>query len=66
MMYQHHGCAHFLRCVGEEIRVFWVPGVTEAQVAAIRARCKMIKKWSVEAFTAAVGRALAAVVQRVQ
>ena len=57
---------HFLRCVGQEIRVFWVPRVTEAQAAAIRVACERIKQWSVEAFTAAVGRALGAKVQRLQ
>jgi hypothetical protein len=57
---------HFLRQVGREIAVFWIPEVTEAEAAAIRVECSRIKRWSVEAFTTAVGRALAAVVQRVQ
>jgi hypothetical protein len=57
---------HFLRQVGREIVVFWIPNVPEAQAAAIRARCQMIKKWSVEAFTSAVGRALKAQVHRLQ
>jgi hypothetical protein len=57
---------HFLRLVGKEIRVFWVPGLTEAQAAAIRVACEPIKRWSAEAFTKAVGRALDAKIQRLQ
>jgi hypothetical protein len=57
---------HFLRQVGREIVVFWIPDVTEAQAAAIRGACSRIKGWSVEAFTSAVGRALGAEVRRVQ
>ena len=57
---------HFLRQVGREIVVFWVPDVTHARPAAIRAACEPIKKWSVQAFTAAVGRALDVKVQRLQ
>jgi hypothetical protein len=57
---------HYLRQVGRQIVVFWIPGLSEAQAAAIRARCEMIKKWSVEAFTTAVVRALDAKVQRLQ
>lgn len=57
---------HYLRCVGGEIAVFWVPDLTEAQAAAIRVACEPIRSWSVEAFTAAVGRALDAKVQRLQ
>jgi hypothetical protein len=57
---------HFLRRVGREIRVFWVPDVTEAQPAAIRAACEPIRKWSIEAFIAAVGRALGGKVERLQ
>lgn len=57
---------HFLRCVGQEIRVFWVPDVTESEAAAIRVTCEPINRWTVEAFTAAVSRALGAEVLRVQ
>jgi len=57
---------HFLRCVGQEIRVFWVPDVTEAQAAAIRIACQPIRSWSVDAFAATVGRALDTEVQRLQ
>ena len=56
----------FARCVGRELYVFWVPNVTEEQAAAITTACRRIKTWSIEAFTAAVGRALDAKVQRLQ
>jgi len=56
----------FIRCVGRELCVFWVPDVTEEQAAAITAACEPIRKWSVEAFATAVGRALDAEVQRLQ
>jgi hypothetical protein len=56
----------FVRCVGRELYVFWVPDVTTPQAAAITAACEPIRKWSVEAFTAAVGRALNAKVLRMQ
>jgi hypothetical protein len=57
---------HFLRQVGREIVVFWIPEVTETQAAAIKAACGQIKRWGVEAFTTAVGRALGAKVHRLQ
>jgi hypothetical protein len=57
---------HFLRQVGREIVIFWIPGVTEAEAAAIRVACEPIKRWSVEAFTTAVGRAMGGKVQRLQ
>jgi hypothetical protein len=69
---QHPGLTHgeetvrFIRCVGREIWVYWVPDVTEEQAAAITAACEPIKRWSVEAFSKAAGRALGAKVQRMQ
>jgi hypothetical protein len=57
---------HFLRQVGREIVIFWIPDVTQAQAAAIKAACGQIKRWGVEAFTSAVGRALGSEVQRLQ
>lgn len=57
---------HFLRQVGREILVLWIPGLTEGEAAAVRSACARIKKWSVEAFAAAVGRALDGKVQRWQ
>jgi hypothetical protein len=57
---------HYLRQVGQEIVVFWIPDVTEAEAAAIRVACGQIKRWGVEAFASAVGRALDAKVQRLQ
>jgi len=56
----------FIRCVGRELWVFWVPDVTEEQAAAITAACEPISKWSVGAFAAAVGRAIGAPVHRLQ
>ena len=56
----------FIRCVGRELWVFWVPDVTEDQAAAITAACEPIRRWSVEEFSKAVGRALGAKVQRLQ
>jgi hypothetical protein len=56
----------FVRCVGRELCVFWVPDVTPDQAAAITAACESIGNWSAEAFTAAVGRALCAEIQRLQ
>jgi hypothetical protein len=58
--------ARFVRCVGRELCVFWVPDVTPDQAAAITAECNAITNWSAEAFTAAVGRALGADVSRLQ
>ena len=57
---------HFLRRVGQEIRVFWVRDVTSEQAVAITAACKRISRWSVDAFTTAVSGALGARVTRVQ
>jgi hypothetical protein len=48
----------FIRCVGRELWVFWVPDVTEQLAAAITATCEPIRKWSTEAFIAAVARTL--------
>jgi len=56
----------FVRCLGRDLWVFWVPDVSSDQAAAITAACEPIRRWSVEAFTAAVGRALGARVTRVQ
>src|SRR5258708_31567348 len=56
----------FVRCVGRELCVFWLPDVTDEEAAAIAAACEPIGRWSVEAFTAAVGRALGATVRRLQ
>jgi hypothetical protein len=56
----------FVRCVGRELYVFWVPNVTPEQAATITAACEPIKKWSTEVFVAAVSRALTAEVVRVQ
>jgi hypothetical protein len=52
--------------VGRDIVIYWIPGLTEAEAAAIKATCGQIKKWGVEAFASAVGRALDAKVQRLQ
>jgi hypothetical protein len=56
----------FVRCIGRELCVFWVPHVTEVEAAAITAACARIRKWSIEAFIGAVSRALGAKVQRLQ
>jgi hypothetical protein len=57
---------HFVRQMGQDIVISWIPGLTTAHAVRIRAACKLIKRWSVEAFTTAVGRALDAQVTRVQ
>ena len=56
----------FTRCVGRELRVFWVQDVTPDQAAAITEACEPIRRWSTGAFVAAVGRALGVEVHRVQ